>query len=76
MKLIKGVRTKVLRVIPDERGRLFEMLRRELLSHIDRLRRTKKTLLRAQLEQEMREAEAAADEPRIASLLKRFDELK
>ena len=29
MKLIKGVRTKVLRAIPDERGRLFEMLRRD-----------------------------------------------
>ena len=29
MKLIKGVRTKVLRVIPDERGRLFEMLRHD-----------------------------------------------
>src|SRR3990167_6450996 len=29
MKLIKGVRTKVLGVIPDERGRLFEMLRRD-----------------------------------------------
>ena len=29
MQLIKGVRTKVLRVIPDERGRLFEMLRRD-----------------------------------------------
>ena len=27
MKLIKGVRTKALRVIPDERGRLFEILR-------------------------------------------------
>ena len=29
MKLIDGVRTKVLQVIPDERGRLFEMLRRD-----------------------------------------------
>ena len=29
MRLIKGVRTKSLRVIPDERGRLFEMLRRD-----------------------------------------------
>ena len=29
MKLIKGIRTKALRVIPDERGRLFEMLRRD-----------------------------------------------
>jgi len=29
MKLIKGIRTKPLRVIPDERGRLFEMLRRD-----------------------------------------------
>ncbi len=29
MRLINGVRTKVLRVIPDERGRLFEMLRRD-----------------------------------------------
>ena len=29
MKLIEGVRTKVLRVIPDDRGRLFEMLRRD-----------------------------------------------
>ena len=29
MKLIQGVRTKSLRVIPDERGRLFEMLRRD-----------------------------------------------
>ena len=29
MKLIKGVRVKPLRVIPDERGRLFEMLRRD-----------------------------------------------
>jgi len=29
MKLIKGVRTKALRVIPDERGRLFEMLRND-----------------------------------------------
>ena len=29
MKLISGVRTKPLRVIPDERGRLFEMLRRD-----------------------------------------------
>ena len=28
-KLIKGVRTKPLRIIPDERGRLFEMLRRD-----------------------------------------------
>ncbi|PIQ84400.1 MAG: dTDP-4-dehydrorhamnose 3,5-epimerase [Candidatus Omnitrophica bacterium CG11_big_fil_rev_8_21_14_0_20_63_9] len=27
MKLIKGVLTKPLKVIPDERGRLFEMLR-------------------------------------------------
>ena len=29
MRLIKGVRTKALKVIPDERGRLFEMLRRD-----------------------------------------------
>lgn len=29
MKLIKGVRVKALTVIPDERGRLFEMLRRD-----------------------------------------------
>ena len=29
MKLIRGVRTKVLRVIADERGRVFEMLRRD-----------------------------------------------
>lgn len=29
MRLIKGVRVKRLRVIPDERGRLFEMLRRD-----------------------------------------------
>ena len=29
MRLIRGVRTKPLRVIPDERGRLFEMLRRD-----------------------------------------------
>ena len=29
MRLINGVRTKPLRVIPDERGRLFEMLRRD-----------------------------------------------
>lgn len=29
MKLITGVRVKPLRVIPDERGRLFEMLRRD-----------------------------------------------
>lgn len=29
MKLIDGVRTKALRVLPDERGRLFEMLRRD-----------------------------------------------
>ena len=29
MKLIKGVHTKPLRVIPDDRGRLFEMLRRD-----------------------------------------------
>jgi len=29
MTLIRGVRTKLLRVIPDERGRLFEMLRRD-----------------------------------------------
>jgi len=29
MRLIKGVRTKALRVIPDERGRLFEILRRD-----------------------------------------------
>lgn len=29
MKLITGVRVKSLRVIPDERGRLFEMLRRD-----------------------------------------------
>ena len=29
MKLIEGVRVKPLKVIPDERGRLFEMLRRD-----------------------------------------------
>ena len=29
MPLIKGVRVKPLKVIPDERGRLFEMLRRD-----------------------------------------------
>ncbi len=29
MKRINGLRTKPLRVIPDERGRLFEMLRRD-----------------------------------------------
>ena len=29
MKLIKGVQTKPLRVIPDERGRLFEILRHD-----------------------------------------------
>lgn len=29
MKLINGVRTKALTVIPDERGRLFEILRRD-----------------------------------------------
>ena len=29
MRLIDGVRTKALRVIPDERGRLFEILRRD-----------------------------------------------
>ena len=29
MRLIDGVRTKPLQVIPDERGRLFEMLRRD-----------------------------------------------
>ena len=29
MKLIKGLRVKPLRVISDERGRLFEMLRRD-----------------------------------------------
>ena len=29
MTLIRGLRTKALRVIPDERGRLFEMLRRD-----------------------------------------------
>ena len=29
MKLIKGIETKILRVIPDARGRLFEMLRRD-----------------------------------------------
>jgi len=29
MRLINGIRTKALRVIPDERGRLFEMLRRD-----------------------------------------------
>ncbi len=29
MTLIKGVRTKPLKVIPDERGRLFEILRRD-----------------------------------------------
>lgn len=29
MKLINGIVTKALRVIPDERGRLFEMLRRD-----------------------------------------------
>jgi dTDP-4-dehydrorhamnose 3,5-epimerase len=28
-KLIEGVRTKALKVIPDERGRLMEMLRRD-----------------------------------------------
>ena len=28
-RLIEGIRTKPLRVIPDERGRLFEMLRRD-----------------------------------------------
>jgi dTDP-4-dehydrorhamnose 3,5-epimerase len=28
-RIIKGIRTKSLRVIPDERGRLFEMLRRD-----------------------------------------------
>ena len=27
MRLIKGVRVKLLKIIPDERGRLFEMLR-------------------------------------------------
>ncbi len=29
MKLIQGVKTKSLQVIPDERGRLFEILRRD-----------------------------------------------
>ena len=29
MKLIRGIRTKPLRVIPDERGRLVEILRRD-----------------------------------------------
>ncbi|MBI4354285.1 MAG: dTDP-4-dehydrorhamnose 3,5-epimerase family protein [Candidatus Omnitrophica bacterium] len=29
MTLIKGVRSKTLKVIPDERGRLFEILRRD-----------------------------------------------
>ena len=29
MKRIRGIHTKILRVIPDERGRLFEMLRRD-----------------------------------------------
>ena len=29
MKLINGLQTKPLRVIPDERGRLFEILRRD-----------------------------------------------
>ena len=29
MKLIQGVQTKALRVMPDERGRVFEMLRRD-----------------------------------------------
>ncbi len=29
MKLIRGLRAKPLRIIPDERGRLFEMLRRD-----------------------------------------------
>ena len=29
MKLIRDIHTKSLRVIPDERGRLFEMLRRD-----------------------------------------------
>ena len=29
MKRIRGIHTKALRVIPDERGRLFEMLRRD-----------------------------------------------
>ena len=29
MKLIKGIHTKALNVIPDERGRLFEILRRD-----------------------------------------------
>ena len=29
MTLINGVKTKALKVIPDERGRLFEMLRRD-----------------------------------------------
>ena len=29
MKLIDGVRTKLLTVLPDERGRLFEMLRKD-----------------------------------------------
>src|SRR3990167_5070944 len=29
MRLIKGVRVKALKVIPDERGRLFEMLRKD-----------------------------------------------
>jgi len=29
MKLIQGIKTKQLKVIPDERGRLFEMLRKD-----------------------------------------------
>ena len=29
MRLIDGIRTKALKVIPDERGRLFEILRRD-----------------------------------------------
>jgi len=29
MTLIKGIRVKPLKVIPDERGRLFEILRRD-----------------------------------------------
>ncbi len=29
MRLIKGIQTKPLRVMPDERGRLFEMLRHD-----------------------------------------------
>src|SRR3989338_10317469 len=29
MKLIRGIQTKVLKVVPDERGRLFKILRRD-----------------------------------------------